>query len=213
MKWSGIQKTVCFIIPYQNSSCLLEGQTVLEGRFSENLVIKLKITCTNSNIICCISCTKHSSVSFCFALYLKGIFLLSNNLFSFSHLSFFTFVLLFYFSAFLHNIFFCFVLNVDGNPKGQNSLPLSTLLSPKQSFFAVCWGLPPPHSNISTDNDKKHTQQFSRNNLSLKFHAQVLTIVDISGIRASGLIPVIPLTVINKDTQLPMCIEEQAINY
>lgn len=117
MKRSGIQETVCFIIPYQNPSCLQEGQTVHEGRFSENLVIKLKITCTNSNIICCISCTKHSFVSFCFALYLKGIFLLSNNLFSFSHFSFFTFVLLFYFSAFLHNIFFCFVLNVDGNPK------------------------------------------------------------------------------------------------
>ena len=32
-------------------------------------------------------------------------------------------------------------------------------------------------------------------------------------LRASGLIPVIPLIVINKDTQLPMCIEEQAINY
>ena len=36
---------------------------------------------------------------------------------------------------------------------------------------------------------------------------------DIYAIRASGLIPVIPLTTINKDTQLPMCIEEQAINY
>ena len=80
MKRSGIQETVRFIIPYQNSSCLQEGQTVHEGRFSKNLVIKLKITCTNSNIICCISCTKHSFVSFCFALYLKGIFLLSNNL-------------------------------------------------------------------------------------------------------------------------------------
>ena len=33
---------------------------------------------------------------------------------------------------------------------------------------------------------------------------------DIYAIRASGLIPVIPLTTINKDTQLPMCIEEQA---
>ena len=37
--------------------------------------------------------------------------------------------------------------------------------------------------------------------------------VDIFAIRALGLIPVIPLTVISKDTQLPMCIEEQAINY
>ena len=36
---------------------------------------------------------------------------------------------------------------------------------------------------------------------------------DKSAIRASGLIPVIPLTTIDKDTQLPMCIEEQAINY
>ena len=36
---------------------------------------------------------------------------------------------------------------------------------------------------------------------------------DVCAIRASGLIPVIPLTVINKDTHLPMCIEEQAINY
>ena len=36
---------------------------------------------------------------------------------------------------------------------------------------------------------------------------------DKCAIRASGLIPVIPLTTINKDTQLPMCIEEQAINY
>ena len=36
---------------------------------------------------------------------------------------------------------------------------------------------------------------------------------DKSAKRASGLIPVIPLTTINKDTQLPMCIEEQAINY
>ena len=36
---------------------------------------------------------------------------------------------------------------------------------------------------------------------------------DKSAIRASGLIPVIPLTTINKNTQLPMCIEEQAINY
>ena len=36
---------------------------------------------------------------------------------------------------------------------------------------------------------------------------------DKSAIRASGLIPVIPLIVINKDTQLPMYIEEQAINY
>lgn len=134
MKRSGIQETVCFIIPYQNQSCLQEGQTVHEGRFSENLVIKLKITCTNSNIICCISCTKHSFVSFCFALYLKGIFLLSNNLFSFSHFSFFTFVLLFYFSAFLHNIFFLLCSKRWREP--QNSLPLSTLLSPKRSFFA-----------------------------------------------------------------------------
>ena len=38
-------------------------------------------------------------------------------------------------------------------------------------------------------------------------------IYDICAIRASGLIPVIPLTVISKDTQLPICIEEQAINY
>ena len=36
-------------------------------------------------------------------------------------------------------------------------------------------------------------------NLSLEF------IFDICAIRASGLIPVIPLAVINKDTQLPMC--------
>ena len=36
---------------------------------------------------------------------------------------------------------------------------------------------------------------------------------DIRGLRASGLIPIIPLTVISKDTQLPICIEEQAINY
>ena len=36
---------------------------------------------------------------------------------------------------------------------------------------------------------------------------------DIYAIRALGLIPVIPLTTINKDSQLPMCIEEQAINY
>ena len=36
---------------------------------------------------------------------------------------------------------------------------------------------------------------------------------DKGAIRASGLIPVIPLTAINKDTQLPICIEEQAINY
>ena len=36
---------------------------------------------------------------------------------------------------------------------------------------------------------------------------------DICPLRASGLIPVIPLTVISKDTQLPICIEEQAINY
>ena len=40
-----------------------------------------------------------------------------------------------------------------------------------------------------------------------------MKLIDICAIRASGLIPVIPLTVINKDTQLPMCIEEQAINY
>ena len=37
--------------------------------------------------------------------------------------------------------------------------------------------------------------------------------IDKSAIRVLGLIPVIPLTTINKDTQLPMCIEEQAINY
>ena len=43
MKRSGIQETVCFIIPYQNPSCLQEGQIEHEGRFSENLVIKLKI--------------------------------------------------------------------------------------------------------------------------------------------------------------------------
>ena len=117
MKRSGMQETVCFIIPYENPSSLQEGQTVHEGRFSENLVIKLKITCTNSNIICCISCTKDSFVSFCFALYLKEIFLLSNNLFSFSHLSFFTFVLLFYFSAFLHNIFLLLCSKLTGTPK------------------------------------------------------------------------------------------------
>ena len=34
---------------------------------------------------------------------------------------------------------------------------------------------------------------------------------DKSDTRASGLIPVIPLTTINKDTQLPMYIVEQAI--
>ena len=96
MKRSEIQETICFIIPYQNWSCMQEGQTVHEGRFSENLVINLKITCTNSNIICCISCTQQFFF-FCFALYLKGIFLLSNNLFSFSHFSFFTFILLFCF--------------------------------------------------------------------------------------------------------------------
>ena len=39
------------------------------------------------------------------------------------------------------------------------------------------------------------------------------TYTDKGAIRASGLIPVFPLTTINKDTQLPMCIEEQAINY
>ena len=32
------------------------------------------------------------------------------------------------------------------------------------------------------------------------------TVIDKGAIRASGLIPVIPLTTINKDTQLPMCI-------
>ena len=36
---------------------------------------------------------------------------------------------------------------------------------------------------------------------------------DKNAIRASGVIPVIPLIVINKDTQLPIYIEEQAINY
>ena len=132
MKRSGIQETVCFIIPYQNSSCLQEGQTVHEGRFSENLAIKQKITCTNSNIICCISCTKHSFVSFCFALYLKGILLLSNNLFSFSHFSFFTFVLLFYFSAFLYNIFFLLC-----SKPGTRKLPSTfNYFVTKTKFFA-----------------------------------------------------------------------------
>ena len=40
-----------------------------------------------------------------------------------------------------------------------------------------------------------------------------LTTTDICPLRASGLIPVIPLTVISKDTQLPKCIKGQAINY
>ena len=44
-------------------------------------------------------------------------------------------------------------------------------------------------------------------------HNKLIKMCDKSAIRASGLIPVFPFTTINKDTQLPMCIEEQAINY
>ena len=40
-----------------------------------------------------------------------------------------------------------------------------------------------------------------------------MTIYELYAMRASGLIPVIPQIVINKDTQLPMCIEGQAIIY
>ena len=36
---------------------------------------------------------------------------------------------------------------------------------------------------------------------------------ELYAMRASGLIPVIPLIVVNKDTQLPMYIEGQAITY
>ena len=62
--------------------------------------------------------------------------------------------------------------------------------------------LPPPLTNAQAD-------------ILNSTHARcVLTIYvdDKSAIRTSGLIPVIPLIVINKDTQLPMYIEEQAIN-
>ena len=77
------------------------------------------------------------------------------------------------------------------------------------------WDFPKPWVEFFLPPTRRHISNFEVCNFVYQLHFLVFFwfYTELYTMRASGLIPVIPLIVINKDTQLPMYIEGQAIIY